>query len=414
MRAAAGSHRPIGQAMGRLRWLDASRPAFVDGNRVTLLRNGGEFFPALIEDLRAARSTIFLETYIYYDDEVGRAVAQALAQAARRGVRTHLVVDGFGTPRLDPATRHLLIEAGVQLRVFRPERWWNLSMARLRRMHRKLAAIDGRVAYVGGINILDDYIDPNYGPLAQPRFDFAVRAEGPIVAAIEHAARRQWAVMHLGASDVRRMWDDFHDRPVVPPPLADGIPAAFVKRDNVRSRRSIERAYLAAIGHARREVFICNAYFVPGVRFRRALAAATRRGVRVVLLLQGRKEYRLQHYATHALYDDLLNAGIEIYEYKESFLHAKVAVIDDTWCTVGSSNLDPFSLLLAREANLIVRHARFAAELKAALVRATEEASVKVGLQDFRRRSWVVRTVHAVAYRLLRALVALTGRTTRY
>lgn len=414
MSGSAGGHRPGGQAMRRLRWLDASRPAFVDGNRVTLLRNGGEFFPALIEDLRAAQSTVFLETYIYYDDEVGRAVARALADAARRGVQTHVVVDGFGTPRLDPVTHALLVGAGVQLRVFRPERWWNLSMARLRRMHRKLAVIDGRVAHVGGINILDDYVDPNYGPLAQPRFDFAVRAEGPIAAAVEHAARRQWTVMHLGASDVRQMWDDFHDRPEVPPPFADGIPAAFVKRDNVRNRRAIERAYLAAIGHARREVFICNAYFVPGVRFRRALAAATARGVRVVLLLQGRKEYRLQHYATHALYDDLLGAGIEIYEYKESFLHAKVAVIDETWCTVGSSNLDPFSLLLAREANVIVRHAGFAAQLKAALVQAIEEASVKVHLQEFRRRTWIVRTVHAVAYRVLRALVALTGRTTRY
>lgn len=399
---------------GARRWLDSQKPSFVDGNRVQLLQNGGEFFPALLADIGSAREYVFLETYIFHDDAVGRALSEALAAAARRGAQVYLLVDGFGTPSLGTKNEALLLAAGVNLRVFRPERWWNMSPSRLRRMHRKLAVVDGQVGYVGGINVLDDLVDPNYGRLDQPRLDFAVRAAGPIVAAMEHAARRQWLTMQITSAPVREVWSDFLERPRVPDPLPDGVPAAFVKRDNLGNRRTIERAYLHAIGHARREVWICNAYFVPGVRFRRALSRATARGVRVVLLLQGRKEYRLQHYATHALYGDLLNAGIEIHEYRESFLHAKVAVVDDSWSTVGSSNLDPFSLLLAREANLIVRDAAFAARLKAALMHAIDRASVRVSIHEFQQRGWVVRMMHAVAYRLLRALVALTGRTTRY
>ena len=139
--------------------------------------------------------------------------------------------------------------------------------------------------------------------------------------------------------------------------------AALVLRDNLRFRRAIEREYLRAIGQARREVLIANSYFVPGRRFRRALLAAVARGVRVRLLLQGRVEYRLPHYAAQAMYDELLKGGVQIIEYRRSFLHAKVAVFDDR-ATVGSSNIDPFSLLLAREANLFVNDQAFAAELR--------------------------------------------------
>ena len=138
-------------------------------------------------------------------------------------------------------------------------------------------------------------------------------------------------------------------------------------RDNLRYRRDIERAYLAAIRTAKREILIANAYFFPGVRFRRALIAAAQRGVRVTLLLQARVEYLLLHYASRALYGQLLAAGIEIQEYHRSFLHAKVAVVDDHWATVGSSNIDPYSLLMAREANVFVRDPHFADQLRVEL-----------------------------------------------
>jgi cardiolipin synthase A/B len=142
-----------------------------------------------------------------------------------------------------------------------------------------------------------------------------------------------------------------------------GVKVAFVIRDNMLHRRDIEKAYLSAIAHAKIEIIIANAYFVPGRKFRQALLAAAARGVKVKLLLQGRKEYILM-FATHAFYSQFLSAGIEIYEYRKSFMHSKVAVIDDFWATVGSANIDPFSLLLANEANIVVQNKKFATELK--------------------------------------------------
>jgi len=189
--------------------------------------------------------------------------------------------------------------------------------------------------------------------------------------------------------------------------------AALMLRDNLRHRRTIERAYLRAIGRARNEVLIACAYFFPGRRFRRALKSAVRRGVRVRLLLQGRVEYRLQHYASQALYEPWLRAGIEIIEYRRSFLHAKVAVIDD-WATIGSSNIDPFSLLLAREANVAVQDARFATLLRERLDRAIDEGGVRVVLHSHAKRPWPLRMMNAVALGLVRIGIALTGRGAGY
>ena len=151
--------------------------------------------------------------------------------------------------------------------------------------------------------------------------------------------------------------------------------AKFTIRDNLRHRRDIERAYLAGVRTARREILIATAYFFPGVRFRRALISAAARGVKVTLLLQARVEYRLLHYASRALYGQLLTAGVAIQEYHRSFLHAKVAVVDSRWATVGSSNIDPYSFLMSREANVFVRDAAFAGELRVELLQMIEAGS---------------------------------------
>lgn len=189
--------------------------------------------------------------------------------------------------------------------------------------------------------------------------------------------------------------------------------AVLVLRDNLRFRRDIEREYLRAIGQARREIVIANAYFFPGARFLRALMRAAARGVRVRLLLQGRVEYLLPHFGSQALYDDLLRAGIEIVEYRVSYLHAKVAVIDD-WATVGSSNIDPFSLLLAREANVVVRDAAFAAALRKRLVHAIEQGGEPVALERHEHRSLPVRMLNWVGYAALRFGIAISGVRGRY
>ncbi|CAG0983989.1 Cardiolipin synthase B [Rhodocyclaceae bacterium] len=196
---------------------------------------------------------------------------------------------------------------------------------------------------------------------------------------------------------------------VVPDPTRRGaVGAAFVIRDNLRHRRDIEEAYLEAVAAARDEIVIASAYFLPGRRFRHALADAAARGVKVIVLLQGRVEYVLLHYATQALYGALLGAGIRIFEYRRSFLHAKVAVVDRHWATVGSSNIDPFSLLLAREANVVMRSGKFAGQLRDSLQRAMDTGAVEVHAEDMRRRPLLARAVSWLAYAAVRAMIGFT------
>jgi cardiolipin synthase len=385
--------------------------AFVDGNSIILLTRGLEYFPQLAAACDQARHEIHIETYIYDEDVSGQLIGEALKRAARRGVATHVLVDGFGSKRLSRSFIKDLELAGVRFLVYRPERTpLFLGRRRLRRMHRKVAVIDARIAFVGGINIIDDMHTPGHTP---PRIDYAVRVEGPLLAEIHPAVKRLWALvefLQLGAD-----WHYKHD--VMPDTAVRGTQrAAFVIRDNLRHRSDIEEAYLDAIAGARSEILIANAYFFPGLRFRHALSEAAARGVRVILLLQGRVEYVLLHYASRALYGALLDAGINIVEYHKSFLHAKVAVIDSEWATVGSSNIDPFSLLLAREANVVVRDAAFAARLRARLMQAMAEGAREVVRENWHQQPLAVRVVTWIAYGVARLLTGLFayGRAREY
>ncbi len=377
---------------------------FLPGNRLKLLRSGLEYFPALEAAIRGARREVFLETYIYAGDATGRRITHALCEAALRGAAVHVLVDGFGARDMPGEFARELREAGARLLVFRPEIWrFRFRRDRLRRMHRKIAVADGRVAFVGGINIIDDMDTPRHVP---PRYDYAVKIEGPLVARVQETAVRLWN--RIALARLEHGWRVSH--PVPPHAARAGSQrAALVVRDNLRHRRDIEEAYLAAIGSAREEIIIASAYFFPGRRFRRALIGAAARRVRVVLLLQGRVEYVLLHYASHALYGTLLEAGIEIYEYQKSFMHAKVAVIDGHWATVGSSNIDPFSLMLAREANVVVEERRFAAELRARL-RADIEHGARVVAKTrwFRQPLWK-RIPNWIGYGLARLAIGVFG-----
>lgn len=376
--------------------------ATVDGNRVTLLVSGVEYFPALEAELDAARHEIHLETYIFENDVAGRAIGAALARAARRGVETNVMVDGFGSSDLDAAFIAELRGAGVNFLVFRPDNSpWIFRRARLRRLHRKIAVIDARVAFVGGINIIDDMDTPGHTP---PRFDYAVRVEGPLVARVHAAVKRLWAL--VTATQLRAGWRRLREMGPFSAPRG-GQRAAFLVRDNIRHRSDIEQAYLSAIEGARSEIIMANAYFFPGIHFRRALMDAAARGVRVVLLLQGRVEYVLLHYASRALYGAFLDGGIEIHEYHKSFLHAKVAVVDGYWATVGSSNIDPFSLLLAREANIVIEDQTFAGQLRESLVTAMAEGSRKLETTYWQRQPFPVRVMTWLSYGLARLLTGL-------
>jgi len=381
----------------------------VAGNQLTLLQNGTAFFPQLCVDIDAARHSIYLETYIFAADEIGRMVTDALQRAAGRGVVVRALLDGFGSAELPQHWVDELLAAGVEVQWFRreisPFTLRRSRKRRLLRLHRKLVVMDGEVAFVTGINIINDI--PEYRDFSVSRLDYAVRAQGTVAGEIHAAMRHLWGVVSWASfrrrgKEIRRFIPDRTER-------ADTPEIVFLVRDNLRHRRDIERAYLEAIDGAQREIIIANAYFLPGRAFLRALIQAARRGIRVVLLLQGRVEYRLQHYATHALYDQLLAAGVEIHEYQASYLHAKVAVVDGQWATVGSSNIDPFSLLLAREANLAVRHAGFAGQLRASLLAALTNEAVRIGEEYGGPRNFPGRLIARFSYGVVRLLVGMLG-----
>ena len=402
-----------------------------DGHRISLLQGAAELFPALVRAMDAARADIQFETYIFDCTGAGAQVAEALERAAQRGVRTRLLVDGVGTGLLPLVWRERFDAAGVKYRVYSPLGPLGLLLPqRWRRLHRKLCVIDGEMLFCGGINVLDDFYDPNYGALDAPRFDFAVQATGHLVGQASLAMEKLWRRMqaaqdarehHLGAAvqSLRTAntagQQEKHLAELTPPPAPlHRMRAALVLRDNLRNRARIEKAYLRAIGFAREEIIIANAYFMPGRKLRRALVLAAQRGVHVRLLLQGRYEYFMQYHAARPVYGPLLAAGVEIHEYSPSFLHAKVAVIDALgprpWATVGSSNLDPLSLLLAREANVMVEDASFAQKLRARLVDAMENAGQVLDAPSYAARPWRGRMLDRIAFALMRAALWVNGK----
>ena len=382
---------------------------------IRLLRSGVALFPALIDAFDQAQHEVLLETYIFDFAGAGGEIAHALVRAAQRGVRVCVVVDGVGTGALAPEWSQRFQQAGVQCRVYSPLAgvgFWLPS--RWRRLHRKLCVVDRAVAFCGGINLLDDFIDPNVPEgLAQPRLDYGVSLRGPLVAHVHDAMSQLWsrieAVRELRSQDIAGALEALRsaDQGLALPTHGT---VQLVLRDNVRHRTQIERAYRKAIGAARHEVVVASAYFFPGLRLRRALVLAARRGVRVRLLLQGKYEYFLPYRASRQLYGKLLAAGVEIYEYHASVLHAKVAVVDGHWATVGSSNLDPFSLLLAREANVVVRDAAFAQSLQDSLHYAIQTGATKVEANSFAQRGRWQQLVDWAASLVLRFGVFLTGK----
>ncbi len=389
---------------------DASAVHLVDGNRLDLLRNGEEYFPALVAALDSAREEVFLETYIFESDQTGSLVAAALCRAAARGARVHVLIDGFGSRGFPERLRRAFRESGVRLQVFRPERGlWMRSRARLRRMHRKLAVIDSTIAFVGGINVIDDFDGSGQLP---PRFDYAVRVAGVVAADVRAVASRLWFLVLLAnvgrPTGFETRIEEISLRAFARVPRRAGRVRLLV-RDSVGHRRDVENELLRCIANAREEVVIACAYFLPGRRFRRALFDARARGTRVVLLLQGRAEYALLHYATRALYGALLQAGIEIHEYHLSFLHAKVAVFDRASVSIGSSNIDPFSLLLAREANLFVDDAAFAHELHASLMAALHSGARPMPMTQWRNIPWHQKVLIWVSSGLARGLTSFVG-----
>ena len=390
-----------------------------------LLQGGRAYFPALIQAIDDATAWVQMETYLFDVFGAGANVAEALMRAAQRGVKVQVLVDGIGTHPLPDEWQQKIKQSGVEWCVYSPlaSGWEILRPYHWRRLHRKLCVIDQQRMFCGGINILDDFYDPNHGSLSEPRFDFAITATGELAVEAAQAVTLLWWRVQAGYSARRSnlavAWEKFKEAGYGGRTTSDLLQAAqpgraarasLVLRDNLRNRSSIEKSYLHAIGRARHEIVIANAYFLPGGKLRRALIGAVRRGVKVTVLLQGKYEYFMQYHATRPVYDALLRSGIEIHEYAASFLHAKVAVVDGHWATVGSSNLDPLSLLLAREANVVIESEVFAGELRECLRTAMAGQIGRVDYAAHTKRPLIRRVLDWSAYGVMRTLLWLTGK----
>lgn len=373
---------------------------FTDGNEIALLHSGAGFYPALIAAIDAARVEIYLETYIFADDDTGALVRTALQSAAARGVVVYVINDWLGTGRQHTRLlKEALTAAGVQHRAFNP--WFRRGVAR---SHRKLCVVDRQVAFVGGLNINDDFIsDSGHAiPLPAPRWDFAVRVTGPLVHEIYREVDAQW--LRVGHMKLKARWENFKRLRHRPPvPVHGETQAALVVRDNFRNRRTIQRAYLQALGRARESAFLANPYFAPGRKMRRALEEAALRGVKVTLLL-GVGQFAMQDAVAHYFYPKLLRAGVRIVEYTKTQLHAKVAVVDDKWSTVGSSNYDGLSLFVNQEANVVVQDQAFSQYLREEIEAGAATGRV-VHLSDFRHVPWYKRAAYGAAFLLYRSVI---------
>jgi cardiolipin synthase len=337
------------------------------GNELRLLENGEEYFPRVFEAIRNARREVLVETFIWFEDSVGYALRDALVEAAKRGATVDVTVDGYGTPTLSDEFLAPMLANDVRVFTFDPKpTWFGVRVNPFCRLHRKIVVVDGTIAFVGGINFSEDQ-ECARGPDAKQ--DYAVEATGPIVQEIQRFCYR--ARVERAVPRRRRYWLRRFPRGLSHP-RAD-MQALFATRDNAEHPTDIETLYRLAFRRAKSRILLANAYFFPGYRFLRDLRRAAERGVDVRLMLQGRPDKDYPQAATESLYESLLSSGIRVFNYEAHALHAKVAVVDDTWATVGSSNLDPTSFALNLEANIVIRDRKFADELRSRLERLMDE-----------------------------------------
>jgi cardiolipin synthase len=371
------------------------------GNRIELLENGEEYYPRVFEAISRARREVVIETFILFDDPVGRQLHAVLLEVARRGVQVDLTVDGYGSPDLSEEFIGALTEAGVRLHVYDPRpRLFGLRYNLVRRMHRKIVVIDGELAFIGGINFSVDHLAVS-GP--ESKQDYAVQVQGPVVQQLHGFVHGVLAPVRNAL--LRRMRQGFRRQEKVRPPALPAVGeahAALVTRDNERHPNDIERCYRMAMRTARREIVIANAYFFPGYRLLRELRRAARRGVAVHLILQGEPDMAIVRIGARLLYHSLVKDGVHVHEYCKRPLHGKVAVVDGEWATVGSSNLDPLSLSLNLEANLLIRDPGFAAVLRQRLQRLMDHECCEMSHDALPKRTMWRYVTSALAFHLLR------------
>lgn len=358
------------------------------GNRVTLIAEGDRFFDTILSSISRAKKSINLETYIFSSDSVGMLVAQKLAERARAGVEVNVIYDSVGSIAASSQMFALMRDAGVEVIEYHPfvpwRKYWGLSF----RDHRKILVVDGIKAFVGGINIGKEYAGHKYK--GDSWRDTHVMVEGPAVKDIQYFFMENWyrnggAVLNAGL--------------YFPEIKSTGDKLLMVlcarSRKNVRP---VHESYISAIKNARHNIYITNAYFIPDARIFRSLVRAAERGVDVRLLLPGKSDIAFVKLASMYLYKRYMKHNIRIFEYQRSVLHAKTAVIDGVWSTVGSSNLDRRSFRKNLEMNVAVLDQEFGAEMESMFHRDLEKCS-EVIPAEFHRRSFYLFMLEWLFYR---------------
>nr|WP_314686462.1 cardiolipin synthase ClsB [uncultured Pantoea sp.] len=373
-----------------------------DGNQLRLLENGEAFFPRVSGAIQRAERTLLLETFILFEDNVGKALHRDLLAAAQRGVKVEVMVDGYGSPELSDDFVNTLTEAGVRFIYYDPRPLvMGMRTNLFRRLHRKIVVIDEQIAFVGGINFSAEH-NTDYGPEAKQ--DYAVEVKGPVVIDIA-----RFVQMAMGSDQITRRWWGKPSKHVAVNAQPGSAQVLFVYRDNNEHRDDIEQHYLDMLRKAKRDVIIANAYFFPGYRLLREMRNAARRGVRVRLIVQGEPDMPIVKVGAELLYNYLVDGGVEVYEYCRRPLHGKVAVQDQHWTTVGSSNLDPLSLSLNLEANLIIYDRTFNQTLRDNLEGLIQHDCVRVQDDKLPPRNWWQLTKGVIVFHFLRHFPAIAG-----
>jgi cardiolipin synthase A/B len=361
-------------------------PGLVDGNRVDVLSNGREIFPAMLEAINKAERTVCFETFIYWEGEVGRMMKEAVVQRARAGVKVQVLVDWLGSNKIDTRYVDEMERAGVQIERYHPVRWYNLDRVN-NRTHRKLLVVDGSVGFTGGVGIADTWDGDAQDPEHWRDLHFRVR--GPVVAQMQAAFMDNW---------VKTRARVLHGADYFPPLEHAGDSPAQMFRSSPRGgSESMRLMFLLSIACARRSIRIGNAYFVPDDLLVRALVDARGRGVSVRIIVPGvHIDTAVVRRASRSRWGGLLEAGAQVYEYQPTMYHTKLLVVDDLWASVGSTNFDNRSLRLNDEANLNVRDEEFAGRLAEEFDRDLTR-SRRVTLQQWQNRPLREKAIERLA-----------------
>lgn len=328
--------------------------AMIPDNRVTLLVDGDAAYEAMFKAIGEAERFILMDSYIFNDDLAGRVFSEALRTSALRGIEVYLIVDGVGTLHVPSAFFEEMKAAGVRLLVYRSPAPWRRSFGILRRNHRKVLVVDGKVGFLGGINIGDEWLPKSFG--GKGWHDIHARIEGPAVRELSKLSVATWRVHGGVVLDSRKF---------LPKPEPAGETFANIVGSRERKRRKVIRqSYIKAIRQAKQYIYIANAYFLPDLGIRRALKNACRRGVDVRVMMPKKGDIYSVQLASQSMYSRFMKMGIKIFLWTEAVLHAKTAVIDDQWATVGSFNVDHRSWTMNLEVNLNTMGPMFATQLK--------------------------------------------------